>query len=196
MLESVCAGEPLRAAAAAIALIDQVLRTYGRHVRKVKKAKSQPSSAATTPTDSDPHVDDIRERLATLLNRRVPEGFPLPDLRSETSGGVIETGTAMRERLGVTSGARAAARAALDCNEAMMTLGCLLPGFGWDYAKGALHQTLLTDLRRFSELLQRLASLRQIADELGRMEANERTQRRTHGGGRDSVVGVRVGGEL
>jgi len=75
-------------------------------------------------------------------------------------------------------------------------LNQLLPDMGWGFGKGHLESALLQDMARFTELLQRSAALRRIADELGRLERTQRKRPKPPRGGRDEVVGVRSGGTL
>lgn len=198
LLEIACAGEPLRAASCAVAWIAHVLRHHGAHAA----ASDQPHRNNGDETDSgadagEPDETALREQLALLMRRRVPEAFPLPapgPLPHEQ--GPLALGAALREHLRVDEATAAAAAAARACDEAMLTLGTLVPGLGWDFSTGALHRTLLSRLQKLSALLGRLPVLRRIAEELGRVEAFQRRTRRAEQGGRETVVGVRVGGEL
>ncbi|MFT4976484.1 MAG: hypothetical protein ACI8S6_002389 [Myxococcota bacterium] len=75
-------------------------------------------------------------------------------------------------------------------------LNQLLPDLGWGFGRGHLESVLLQDMARFTELLQRSSALRQIAAELGRLEQTQRRRPKPPRGGRDDLVGVRVGGAL
>ncbi len=74
-------------------------------------------------------------------------------------------------------------------------LSQLLPDVGWGFGRGHLERALLADMARFAELLRRSDALRRIAEELGRLEQSQR-RRAAPQGGRESVVGVRMGGSL
>ena len=78
----------------------------------------------------------------------------------------------------------------------MDALEQLLPDMGWGFGRGHLESALLQDMARFAALLQRSEVLIRIADELGRLEQRERSTPAPQKGGRESVVGVRMGGTL
>lgn len=75
-------------------------------------------------------------------------------------------------------------------------LNQMLPELGWGFGQGHLESALLQDLPRFTALLQRSSALRQIADELGRLEQTQRKRPRPPRGGREELVGIRAGGNL
>jgi hypothetical protein len=197
LLEVACQGEPLRAAACAVAWSAHVLRHHGA---RAPEAIGSPRDAIVKPGgtgDAEREAQQLREQLAVLMARRVPDGFPLP-----TSGplprdrSALGLGALLREQLGAGDATAAAAAAARACDEAVLALGALVPGFGWDFATGQLHRTLLARIEHLSALLGRLPVLRRVVDELGRIEALQRQARRAERGGREAVAGVRVGGEL
>ncbi len=188
-LAYMCRGEPLRACAAAVAWMTHILPLYGAH------DDGPPPPRADTPAPST-SVEDLRAQLVPLIQRRLPPGFPLPVPPSETRPTPLELGMAVARHLDLSGAASAASAAAVACNEAVQALTELLPGLGWDYSLGHLHETLLHDLETLGELMQRLPELRRIADELGRIETHQSTARQTDAGGRESVVGARIGGEL
>ena len=66
---------------------------------------------------------------------------------------------------------------------------------GWSSAPGRLETTLLEHLDGLSTLLDRLHELRELADRLGRLEEASRRRGPTEGG-REEVVGVRLGGDF
>lgn len=195
VLESVCGGEPLRAAATAVHWLARVLEKFGARLTD-ERARPRPR-----PDEPDPEVERVRAQLEVLMQRRLRADFPLPAPDATRDGprpaaDPLSAGAAMRRGLDIAAATGSAIAAARACDEVLLTLGSLLPGFGWDYSAGHLQRTLMFRLDHLSALLQRLPVLRRIADELGRMEAIERKRRRAEGGGRESVVGVRVGGEL
>ena len=75
-------------------------------------------------------------------------------------------------------------------------LNQMLPELGWGFGQGHLESALLQDLPRFTALLQRSSTLRQIADELGRLEQTQRKRPKPPRGGREELVGIRAGGNL
>jgi uncharacterized protein with von Willebrand factor type A (vWA) domain len=191
LLEHICHKDPLRASASTITFLSEVLRNYPR------KAASH---EATEPDDASA---ELRAELEQLMQRRLPDGFPLPvnasagsRPRQRRARTVVEAGADLAEAMQVAQAGATAFATAMQCDELMLGLGALLPGFGWDYSTGHLRRSLLGRFEHLSELLGRLPVLRRIANELGRMEASQRTRRRAEGGGREAVVGVRVGGEL
>jgi len=72
----------------------------------------------------------------------------------------------------------------------------LLPEMGWGFGRGHLEAALLQDMARFAQLLKRSSALKQIADELGRLEQSMRTRKRPPKNSRDEVVGIKMGGSL
>jgi len=189
ILMHLCGGEALRACAAAVAWMTHILPFYGAHDSGAHEPKptAPPSNAA---------IDDVRAQLSTLIQRRLPPGFPPPVQPSDRPRTPLELGMELGRRLDLPGAAATAGNAALACNEAVQALTELLPGLGWDYSLGHLHDTLGHDLTALGELMQRLPELRRIVDELGRIEAVARTERRTDAGGRETVLGARIGGEL
>ena len=80
-------------------------------------------------------------------------------------------------------------------SELLDDLNQLLPDMGWGFGRGHLESALLQDMARFARLLHQAEALKQIAEELGRLERSSR-RRTAPRGGRAAVVGVRVSGEL
>lgn len=74
-------------------------------------------------------------------------------------------------------------------------LESLVPGVGWGMAPGHLHAALGQRLDRLVTLLERLPELREIADRLGRSEA-EAARAAQREGGSEEVTGVRFGGDV
>lgn len=192
LLAHICGGEPLRACAAALAWMKHILPLYGAQ----PPPAPAPLAPSPAPREPPPPLEDLRARLAVLIQRRLPPGFPPPIAPSTRTRTPLDLGMAIHHQLDLHGAAAAAGDAALACNEAIQALSELLPGLGWDYSVGQLHDTLRLDLAGLGELMERLPELRRIVDELGRIEAAQHTQRRTDGGGRESVVGARIGGEL
>lgn len=75
-------------------------------------------------------------------------------------------------------------------------LSQMLPDLGWGFGRGHLERALLADMERFTALLKRSDALKRIAEELGRLEQSQRARPSPPRGGRDAVVGVRMGGGL
>ncbi len=87
-----------------------------------------------------------------------------------------------------------ASRGALETDQATRTLERFVPGIGWSDAPQEIEQTLLKRLDGLVALLDKLPDLRRIAEALGRVEdATRRAGRKA--GGREEVVGVRLGGD-
>ena len=80
--------------------------------------------------------------------------------------------------------------------EVLDELNQLLPDVGWGFGRGHLENALLQDMARFAELMKRSDALKRIAEELGRLEQRQRSRPSPPRGGRESVVGVRMGGGL
>jgi len=191
LLEAVLGREPLRAASCAIAWIAHVLRHHG-----ATEAKSGGGDEKRG-TTKDEEIENMRAALQQLMRRQVPDGFPpLGNKNAPQNANALEWGSHLRQKLNIDGAMGAGMSAARTCDDVMLALGTLVPGLGWDFSQGHLHQTLLFQLEKLSALLSRLSTLRRIADELGRAEAFQRRARRALGGGREAVVGVRVGGDL
>ncbi len=193
LLEAACGKEPLRAASCAIAWIAHVLRHHGAaHTEKSRREETQKGSVS-----DDEETANIQAALQQLMRRQVPNGFPpLVKGTIPKNAGALEIGARIRKSLDADGAMSAGMTAARQCDDVMLALGSLVPGLGWDFSQGYLHQTLLFQLEKLSALLSRLPTLRRIADELGRAEAFQRRARRALAGGRESVVGVRVGGDI
>jgi hypothetical protein len=176
VLESVCHRDPFRAGAAATWWLEHIM------------PRLDPSSRETA---------ELREQLAVLLARRLPDGFPLPTpRRGARIRSPLQALMELRRVLRIGAATAGVVRSVAQCSEIVVELAALLPGFGWDFTQGDLQRVLSSQIDRLSHLVARLASVRRIADELGRMEASEKTTRIALGGGRDCVVGVRCGSEL
>lgn len=188
LLATLCGREPLRACMAAVAWMKHVLPLYGASV----SPSASPPPPARRPSRSR---DDLHAQLSQLLQRRLPPGFPLPPLPPGDAT-PLERGMQLARHLDVQGALEQGVVAASACSEAVQALAELMPGFGWDYGTGHLHEALAYDLSQVAGLLHRLPALRRIADELGRAETIERSLPRADAGGRESVVGARVGGEL
>jgi len=188
VLASLCAREPVRACVAAMAWMKHVLPLYGA----TAPAAAPPPPAPKRPSCS---LDDLHAQLSRLVQRRLPQGFPLPSLPAGDAT-PLERGIQLARRFDLQGALEQAVAAASACDEAVLALADLLPGLGWDLRTGNLHEVLALDLSALADLLRRLPALRRIVDELGRAETIERSLPRADAGGRESVVGARVGGEL
>jgi len=125
-------------------------------------------------------------------------GPSAPGERAEETPAALRAWVEALEEAGEGAAVEAAAEAAADGAVAgdrlVRTLEQLAPGVGWSSAPGALERQVLAQLDRFASLLQRMPQLRWLADQLGRMEDAARRDGRGRGG-RESVVGVHLGGE-
>jgi hypothetical protein len=188
LLETQCRMQPARAIVATAALMEALLERYLAETEEPGDERDQEAKAA---------VDQVRESLAALVGRKLPDGFPLPALAAEHGHrDPIHTAAVLAENLAVDHAVDAAHAALTQYRDTLSVLEALLPGFGWDFGMGELTRTLLHQLHRLAALLDRLSVLRRIVDELGRMEGSARKARVAEYGGRDSVIGVRVGGEF
>ena len=70
-----------------------------------------------------------------------------------------------------------------------------LPGVGWGTAPARVHQRMLERLHTTAALLDHLGLLRELAEELGRVEGAGRGREPLRGGG-EEVTGVRMSGEV
>lgn len=90
---------------------------------------------------------------------------------------------------------QAAADGAIQTDRVARQLERFLPGIGWSTAPGQLEIALLQRLDELAKMLESLSELERLADALGRLEDATRREGRREGG-REEVVGVRLGGEV
>lgn len=136
------------------------------------------AALADLPALDDPELDGLAERLRDRLG-------------GETDA--VEVGAEAAELLqGV---GEAAAEGAVRTDRLARQLERFLPGVGWSSAPGQLETSLLAHLDALASLLDHLPELRELADRLGRLEDASRRRGPTEGG-REEVVGVRLGGEF
>ncbi|MEN0064915.1 MAG: VWA domain-containing protein [Myxococcota bacterium] len=135
------------------------------------------------PLGDDPDLDNLIERFRALTEATNED--------DEGSAGDAEEQAAQM----LTPIADAAAQGAIETDRVARQLERFLPGIGWSSAPGQLELTLLERLDQLASLLESLGELQDLADALGRLEdATEREGRQE--GGREEVVGVRLGGEV
>lgn len=190
VLASLCHRQPLRAVAATVAVVSRLVAQY--------EEPSKPDVRHEAESDGD-HVDpeDVREQLANLLGRRLPEGFPNPTaFACEPDEDEAEFGARLGKHLDISADGVEGLKAIHAVGEAVEALSGMLPGLGWDYSIGTLHRTLLAKIERLYTLAQKSRTLREMADALGRLESQAKAVRKSVQGGRGCVSGVRVGGEL
>lgn len=191
LLEMQCRMDPVKSGIATISLMRALLARYP------DAEATAPSSPADTRADRADDMTSLRASLAVLAGRRLPDSFPLPRFASaDGDADPLRVAAALAEHLAVAEAAAAAWDAVEQCEEMLAAVSALLPGLGWDFSTGALTRTLMHHLHRLSALLGKLPVLQRIVDELGRMEAHTRTRATREHGGRDTVTGVYVGGEL
>ncbi len=128
--------------------------------------------------EDDPDVDALIAQLQVRLG---------------ASAGPEQTEEAAAVML--TEVTQAAAVGAIETDRVARHLERFLPGIGWSNAPGQLQLTLLQRLEQVTALIGQLDELRELADALGRLEdASDR--KGPQEGGREEVVGVRLGGEV
>jgi hypothetical protein len=126
----------------------------------------------------DPDLDALMDQLRRAMGA-VPDG----EATAEDAACVLDQVS------------MAAAEGAIATDRAARHLERFLPGIGWSTAPGQLEVSLLERLDQLTKLLAELPGLEALADALGRLEdASERDGRRE--GGREELVGVRLGGEV
>ncbi|MEO0605157.1 MAG: VWA domain-containing protein, partial [Myxococcota bacterium] len=135
------------------------------------------------PLGDDPDLDSLIEKFRALSES---EG----DGEDGTPGSSEEQAAQL-----LTPLSDAAAEGAIETDRVARQLERFLPGIGWSTAPGQLELSLLERLDQLATLLESLEELKDLADHLGRLEdATEREGRSE--GGREEVVGVRLGGEV
>ncbi len=138
---------------------------------------------------------DVLAQLAELASTDDPELHKLADQLRRSLGGDAsdeDIGAAAADLLDPAG--QAASEGAIDTDKATRTLERFVPGIGWSDAPQEIEQTLLQRLDSLVRLLDALPDLRRIADALGRVEDATRKAGKK-AGGREEVVGVRLGGE-
>ncbi|MEQ1571883.1 MAG: VWA domain-containing protein, partial [Myxococcota bacterium] len=129
------------------------------------------------PAGEDPDLDALIERLTRAMGE-------------EEGGDAAEAAADALEQV-----TQAAADGAIETDRVARQLERFLPGIGWSTAPGQLELALLDRLDQLARLLQELSALDTLADELGRLEEASRREGKRQGG-REEVVGVRLGGEV
>jgi len=159
-----------------------------------------PADGSPEPTPGEGHEADA-DPLASLLGELGDDDDPDLDalmdrLRQAMGGGAAgDEGTAEDVAHVLDQVSTAAADGAIATDKAARHLERFLPGIGWSTAPGQLEVTLLDRLDQLTALLAELPGLGELADALGRLEgATDREGIRE--GGREELVGVRLGGEV
>ncbi|MFM7203381.1 MAG: VWA domain-containing protein [Myxococcota bacterium] len=209
-----CAGRPLQAAlAAGYFVAESLLRAEQMLIPPAKPD----FEAETSPELPSAHaLATFQAELETLAGRTLPPHFPQfypPTIQEPTQTGtsdqtgarpqlltrpqnIAQRGAQLAQALGLEAHGQHTLQRLLEAEAGLEVLSLLLPGLGWDLSTGALHRTLLERLQLLLRLLERLPQLRRMVDDLGRLEGQLRPALKVERGGRETVVGVRVGGEL
>ncbi|MCG8418249.1 MAG: VWA domain-containing protein [Proteobacteria bacterium] len=189
LLCDACRDDPLKAALATVALLNALIPRYSID------PPPKPRPGRGTDSHSRRH-NSLRQKLESLNHRSLPPDFPLPQIDDSAARDPVRLAASLADALDVDGAAHAAWTELAENRDLLDTLARLIPGFGWDFSPGDLGQSLLEQLPLLSALLDKLPSLQRICDELGRLEGRARRQSSAQRGGREEVVGVRVGGEL
>lgn len=193
-LAPLCVGRPLQAALAAGYFVAEGLLQAEGLLHPPAESELEALSSET--------MADFQETLETLAGRRLPADFPtlypprFPVQQRPLPGDVAQQGAQLAMLLELEQTGQRTLQRLLDAEAGLELLSLLLPGLGWDLSVGALHRHLLERLPLLQRLLERLPQLRQLVDDLGRLESQLRPALKAERGGRETVVGVRVGGEL
>lgn len=153
------------------------------------------AAGSASPEEDADSADPVEELLGELGGADDPDLDALIEqLQSRVDGeDDADPGEQAAEALSDIS--QAAADGAIETDRVARQLERFLPGIGWSASPGQLESSLLGRLHQLSELLDQMEELRELAEALGRMEeATDREGRRD--GGREEVVGVRLGGEV
>lgn len=140
--------------------------------------------------------EEVLAALADLPQVDDPELQALAERLRERLGGdedAVEVGATAADLL--QGAGEAATEGALQTDRVARHLEQFLPGVGWSNAPGQLEMTLLERLEGLTALLAQLEDLRKLADHLGRLEESTR-RKGPQEGGREEVVGVRLGGDF
>jgi uncharacterized protein with von Willebrand factor type A (vWA) domain len=203
---AICRDRPLmavEAAARATAVLWPLLRDAAQDEpppEEEPQADDQGEGAAGGGEDDDESEqgegdNPLESLLGELGEADDPDLDALMDKLQAQLGGSGE-GDAGEQAAELLSGvSQAAADGAIQTDKVARHLERFLPGVGWSTAPGQLQLSLLERLDQLSTLLEQLDALRDLADALGRLEDATDTQGRREGG-REEVVGVRLGGEV
>lgn len=146
------------------------------------------------PPEDDP-PDPVEEMLGELGVADDPDLDALIEQLQARMGAEEADDPAEKAADALSEVSQAAADGAIETDRVARQLERFLPGIGWSSAPGQLESSLLGKLQQLSELLDQLEDLRELADALGRIEeATDREGRQQ--GGREEVVGVRLGGDV
>ncbi|NCG21291.1 MAG: VWA domain-containing protein, partial [Rhodobacterales bacterium] len=136
----------------------------------------------------DTEIRALAERLSQALDGDDADGDEGDEEADSIAVG--EAAAALLEGTGTP-----ATTGAIEADRVASLLEQFAPGLGWSQAPGALERTLLDRLEQLVELLNDVDKLKDIADQLGRME-EATTRKGPTEGGREEVAGVRLGGEI
>lgn len=196
----ICKDRPLmaveaaaRATAALWPLLREVEAPHDPEDPPVPGDAGEPTADAER-DDADEEESAIETMLGDLADADDPDLDALIQrLERQVAGEEGEAAEAAADALSNVS--QAAADGAIETDKVARQLERFLPGIGWSSAPGQLELTLLERLDQLARLLNELEELEHLADQLGRLEdATHREGKRS--GGREEVVGVRLGGEV
>lgn len=165
-------------------------------------AEAEAEPAEAEPADGDGEASDgpdpleVLQQLGELTESDDPELDALAEaLRERMLGGEDEVDIGAEAAEMLKDMGDAAIDGAVETDRVARHLEHFLPGVGWSSAPGQLELSLLDRLEGLTALLAQLQDLRRIADQLGRLEEATR-KKGPREGGREEVVGVRLGGDV
>lgn len=194
-MRRLCRGSVLRAASATVSLL---LHLWDHFQEEEESESGGEDPGEEGLGEEDPGGEDPGEEEGRVpeIFEEVPEGFPWPEFSRGSETPPEEAGAELAESLDASEMTWAALDQVTRTHELLETLHHIMPGGGWGAGRGRVEQALARDGDRLVELLRSMPLLRRIVEELGRLEEMDRKSRDPERGGRASVVGVRMGGEL
>lgn len=193
----ICKDRPLMAVEAA-ARATAALWPLLRDVQAAAPEEEPPVPAGEGEPEPQDGEDEDQDALDAMLGDLADADDPdldalMEKLRGQVTGEGGEAAEAAADALADVS--QAAADGAIETDRVARQLERFLPGIGWSSAPGQLEMALLERLDQLARLLHELEQLEALADALGRLEDASRREGRKMGG-REEVVGVRLGGEV
>ncbi|TVQ91569.1 MAG: VWA domain-containing protein [Deltaproteobacteria bacterium] len=169
---------------------------------------SAPEPSAPEPSAPEPSAPEPERSSSTEREGGEPESSePRPEeheapTSSPEATDVLEQAGALHALLEGADGAARIERVVglagdvvLQTSTLLQALQSALPGLGWSLSPGALQRRVNRDLPRLAALLERSPQIVELADTLGRAEAEVARRGLEHGGG-EEVVGVSASGEV
>lgn len=189
----ICAQRPtlaVQAAARAAAVLWLAMQEEEGARPLEEEPSEEPAEEPSEEPSEEPAEEPVQEQPAPELTSddRESESSELVQAALRWSEGE-ECGTA------IAAAVREAEIGTTEAMELVGALGQLIPGAGWSLAPGEIRRGLIADLPRLARLAAEVDKVRELADALGRAEAEEARSGLGEGGSQE-VVGVAPSGDV